>query len=155
MSHSRQSENQRWLRRVSAVMLVVALAAGALSSGSSGTTAARPARATIARSQPVVGLVTSTQTCKVILVKHKRHKRVCRTLAAKGKNGGRHALGKQATLHLGDTITPPGGKATLKLSVPPGVSADNQLVYIKPAPGMQLNVLLQRSGQYTIVTINP
>jgi hypothetical protein len=76
------------------------------------------------------------------------------TVDSKGR-GGPKRLAEGDKLHLGDVLDPDEGvKAKLQLKVPQGVSADRELIYIKPGGKEEHTVLLDRTGpRMTEVTI--
>jgi hypothetical protein len=57
-------------------------------------------------------------------------------------------------VYFGDTlIVSPGASATLKLTVPPGKSADDTLVSLKPVKGAKPKVRMERERSYVLVTL--
>jgi len=78
-----------------------------------------------------------------------------RLFASPARGGRAAALRDGSRLRLGDTIDPRGNvRATIRLTIPRGVSTETELIYVRPTDGRRHDIRLRRTGpRTTVVTI--
>jgi hypothetical protein len=79
-----------------------------------------------------------------------------RLMVTPARGGRATALSDGSPLRLGDTVDPRGDvRATIKLTIPRGVSTETELIYLRPSDGRRHDVKLRRTGpRSTVVTID-